>query len=101
MVKNCELITPPANVGALEGITRDAVIKVAKAMDIPFYEKMLRMEDIYDADEVFLTGTAAEIIPVVKIDKRRIGDGKPGKITLRLTEAFKSLTKSDGVRYDV
>ena len=70
-------------------------------MDIPVYEKMLKMEDFYGADEVFLTGTAAEIIPVVTIDKRRIGDGKPGEITLRLTEAFKSLTKSDGVRYDM
>ena len=57
-------------------------------MDIPFFEKMLRMEDLYSADEVFLTGTAAEIIPVVKIDKRQIGDGKPGEITLRLTEEF-------------
>ena len=101
MVKNCELLTPPVNVGALEGITRDAVINVAKSMDIPFYEKMLRMEDFYGADEVFLTGTAAEIIPVVKIDKRQIDDGKPGEITSRLTEGFKKLTKSDGVRYDV
>ncbi len=101
IVKNCELITPPVNLGALEGITRDAVIKLAKSTDIPFYEKLLRMEDVYDADEVFLTGTAAEIIPVVRIDKRRIGDGKPGEMTRRLTGTFKDLTKSDGVRYDV
>lgn len=99
VVKNCEVITPPVDIGALEGITRDAVISLAKRLDMPFYEKLLRMEDIYSADEVFLTGTAAEIIPVVKIDERRIGNGKPGEITLRLTEEFKKLTKVDGVRY--
>ena len=99
IVKKCELITPPVNIGALEGITRDAVIKLAKETDIPFYEKMLKMEDVYAADEVFLTGTAAEIIPVVKIDKRVIGNGKPGEITLRLGEEFRKLTKIDGVKY--
>ncbi len=101
IIKNCELITPPVDIGALEGITRDAVIGLARKLDIPFYEKMLRMEDVYGADEVFLTGTAAEIIPVVKIDERRIGKGKPGELTLRLREEFKKLTKIDGVRYAV
>ena len=62
-------------------------------------EKMLKMEDVYAADEVFLTGTAAEIIPVGDIDGRRIGSGKPGGITLKLTEEFRKLTKTDGVRY--
>lgn len=99
MAKDCELLTPPVDIGALEGITRDAVISLAKRGDIPFQEKLLKMEDIYAADEVFLTGTAAEIIPVVKIDERKIGDGKPGEITLRLREEFKKLTKIDGVRY--
>lgn len=101
MVKNCELMTPQVSVGALEGITRDAVINIARKLDIPVYEKDLRMEDFYAADEVFLTGTAAEIIPVVKIDRRQISNGKPGEITLRLTEKFRELTKTDGVRYDV
>lgn len=99
IVKDWELLTPPVDIGALEGITRYAVIGLAKRMDIPFHEKMLRMEDVYTADEVFLTGTAAEIIPVIRIDKRRIGNGKPGQLTLRLWERFKELTKSDGVRY--
>jgi len=99
MVKECELITPPVDIGALEGITRDAVIGLAKKMEIPFYERMLRMDDLYAADEVFLTGTAAEIIPVVKIDTRTIGTGKPGEVTLKLSEEFKKLTKVDGVRY--
>lgn len=99
MVKDCGLITPPVNIGALEGITRDAVIKLANKTAIPFSEKLLRMEDLYGADEVFLTGTAAEIIPVIRIDKRRIANGKPGKITLRLTKELKKLTKTDGIKY--
>jgi len=101
MVKNNELLTPPVDIGALEGITRDAVIQIARRTDVPFYEKLLRMEDFYAADEVFLTGTAAEIIPVVKIDERVIGNGKPGKLTLKLLKEFRELTKTDGVRYQV
>ena len=99
IVSSCELLTPPADIGALEGITRDAVISLAKKMDIPVYEKLLKMEDVYNASEVFLTGTAAEIIPVVRIDERRIASGKPGEITLRLIREFKKITKVDGVRY--
>ena len=99
ILKDGELLTPPVDIGALEGITRDAVIMLAKRSDVPFYEKMLRMEDLYAADEVFLTGTAAEIIPVVKIDERPIAGGTPGPKTLALREAFRQLTKVDGVRY--
>jgi branched-chain amino acid aminotransferase len=99
IVKKGELITPPVEVGALEGITRDAVIDLAKDLDMPFYAKMLKMDDVYESEEVFLTGTAAEIVPVIKIDDRVIGDGKPGKSTLKLTTAFRELTKTDGVRY--
>jgi len=62
---------------------------------------MLKMEDLYLSDEVFLTGTAAEIIPVVRIDKRRISNGRPGQLTLRLTHEFRKITKIDGVRYDM
>ncbi len=99
IVKNGELLTPPADVGALEGITRDAVIGLAGKLDIPFHEKMMKMDDVYGADEVFLTGTAAEIIPVIKIDKREIAQGKPGKMTEHLIGEFKKMTKTDGVRY--
>lgn len=98
-VKDGELLTPPVSVGALEGITRDAVMGLAKGMGIPFYERMLRMEDFYNSEEVFLTGTAAEIIPVVTIDRRRIGNGAPGRKTLRLMEEFKKLTKVGGIKY--
>lgn len=94
-----ELLTPPASLGALEGITRDAVIGIARNIDMPFYEKMLKMDDIYGADEIFLTGTAAEIIPVIQIDGRKIGSGVPGRATLRLMEEFGKITVTDGVRY--
>jgi len=99
IIKGGKLLTPPADVGALEGITRDAVIKIAKRVGLSFAEKMLKMKDVYSASEVFLTGTAAEIIPVVNIDGRKIGDGKPGEATLKLEKEFKKLTKTDGVRY--
>jgi len=99
IVAGGELLTPPTDVGALEGITRDAVIGIARRTDVPVFEKMLRMEDVYGASEVFLTGTAAEIIPVVKVDERVIADGTPGKMTLKLWDEFKKLTKTDGVRY--
>jgi len=99
MVKDDELITSPTDVGALEGITRDAVIKLSPRAGVSFKEKMLKLDDLYSAGEVFLTGTAAEIIPVTVIDKQKIGTGKPGKVTLKLWEEFKQLTKTDGVRY--
>ena len=99
IVAGGELLTPPTDVGALEGITRDAVIGIARRTDVPVFEKMLRMENVYGASEVFLTGTAAEIIPVVKVDERVIADGTPGKMTLKLWDEFKKLTKTDGVRY--
>jgi branched-chain amino acid aminotransferase len=98
-VRHEELFTPPAGNSILEGVTRDAVITLAKRMELPFAEKLLTMEELYTSSEVFLTGTAAEIIPVVKIDKKQISSGKPGPITIRLMEEFKKLTKFDGVRY--
>ena len=101
IVSRGKIMTSPADVGALEGITRGAVIELAGKIGIPFQEKMLRMEDVYSADEVFLTGTAAEIIPVTKIDKRQIGKNKPGEITMRLMKEFNSLTKVDGVKYEL
>lgn len=101
MISGGRLITPPADVGALEGITRDAVIGLAGKMGIIFEEKMIKVEDLYAASEVFLTGTAAEIIPVTAIDRRRISDGKPGEVTKRLMREFKSITKVNGVKYEL
>lgn len=99
IVNGKKLATPVVTVGALEGITRDTVIDIARKKKIPCTEKRLRLNDIYKADECFLTGTAAEIIPVVKVDGRRIGNGKPGALTSELLREFHKRTKVDGVRY--
>jgi len=85
--------------GTLRGITRDTVLEIASKMKISVHEHVLTRHEVYISDECFLTGTAAEIIPVVKVDGRKIGDGKPGKITKKLTEQFRKLTKAEGVRY--
>lgn len=92
IVKDGRLITPSLHIGVLDGITRKTVIDIATELKIPAEEKTFTRYDIYIADECFLTGTAAEIIPVVKVDSREIGDGKPGKITFKLMEYFKRLT---------
>ncbi|MFA5362624.1 MAG: branched-chain-amino-acid transaminase [Candidatus Omnitrophota bacterium] len=99
IVKHSHLFTTPQYMGTLRGITRDAVLEVARKEDILTSEQVLTRHEVYNADECFLTGTAAEIIPVVKIDGRLIGEGKPGKTTLNLIKKFKELTKKDGVRY--
>jgi len=98
IVDNQTLITSPVDIGLLEGITRDTVIKIARKKNIRFKERMLVLKDLYRADECFLTGTAAEIIPVKKIDGYIIGDGKPGPVTKLLLEEFRKLTKVTGVR---
>ena len=101
MIKNGTLITPPTYVGALRGITRGAILEIGKKKKIPTEEKMLTRHDLFNADEVFLTGTAAEVIPVVKIDGRAISNGEPGPTTFALMKAFRELTKKDGVRYSL
>lgn len=93
------LLTPPVYLGALKGITRQAIFEIADKQKIQFEERVLTRHDLFNADEVFLTGTAAEVIPVVKIDGRVIGGGKPGKTTLLLLEKFHQLTRLDGVKY--
>lgn len=99
IVKERILLTPPTYVGALQGITRQAIIDLARRNDIPFQERMLTRHDLFNADEAFLTGTAAEVIPVVSIDGRMIGAGKPGKTTAKLKSAFGDLTRRDGAHY--
>jgi len=96
IVKKGVLITPPPYVGILEGVTRNTVLDIAREKGIPAEEKVFTLFDVYNADEVFLTGTAAEIIPVIQVDGRKIADGKPGKMTRELTLAFRELTKVDG-----
>ena len=98
LVKNGELYTPPAYVGALEGITRAAVIEIAQDLGYVVKEEPFTRYDVYVTDEVVLTGTAAEVISVVKVDGRTIGDGTPGKHTQKLLEAFRKMVKEDGVK---
>ncbi|MEP0824161.1 MAG: branched-chain amino acid transaminase [Nitrososphaera sp.] len=91
IVKDGALATPPATSGALEGITRDSVIKIAKENDIGCEIRDIARDELYTADEVFLTGTAAEIKPVGEIDNRAIGDGRTGKMTKQLKELFEAV----------
>jgi len=97
--KGQQLLTPPPYVGVLRGITRRTVMELGHRLRLDVREELLTRHDLFNADEVFLTGTAAEIIPVVKIDGRVIGGGKPGRMTKKLQQAFRQVTKTDGVRY--
>jgi branched-chain amino acid aminotransferase len=93
IVKRGVLKTPPTDAGILEGVTRNAVLELARAANIPVQESALMRLDVHTADECFLTGTAAEVIPVVKCDGRTIGNGKPGPITKQLRERFHQITR--------
>jgi len=94
VVKNGVLKTPAAIHGALEGITRGVVLEQAAKLGIPSAETALALFDVYTADEAFMTGSGAEVMPITNVDGRTIGDGKPGPTTLRLLEAFRRETSS-------
>jgi len=94
LVRDGVLQTPPLDAGILEGITRNAVIELALEQNIPVREMALTKHDVYIADECFLTGSAAEVIPVVKVDSRVIGNGTPGPISRQLKEKFFKLARS-------
>jgi len=96
IVRGNELITPPLAAGALYGITRQVVIEIATESGLKVSEPNLTRYDLFNADECFLTGSAAELVPVVKIDGRVIGAGKPGPVTARLISQYHSLTKASG-----
>jgi branched-chain amino acid aminotransferase len=96
IVKNGELFTPPLSAGALYGITRQTVMELAGEAGLKVSEPNLTRYDLFNADECFLTGTGAEIVPVVKIDGRVIGTGKPGPVTRRLEDEYHALTKVSG-----
>ncbi|MBF0570532.1 MAG: branched-chain-amino-acid transaminase [Candidatus Omnitrophica bacterium] len=97
--KDGVLCTP--HQGRLKGITSGAILELALKMKIKVFEGYITRHELYNAQECFLTGTAAELIPVVKVDGRIIGEGKPGLITKKLLDAFHQLTKKDGVKYDL
>jgi branched-chain amino acid aminotransferase len=96
IVKQGKVITPPAYLGILPGITREAVLHMARALGNAAEEGVFTLHDVYTADECFLTGTAAEVVPVVMADGRAIGDGKPGPATTRLIAGFREQTQNQG-----
>jgi branched-chain amino acid aminotransferase len=96
VIKNGRIATPHPHCGILAGVTRGVVFELAEKANIPTREHNLTRYDVYTADECFLTGTAAEVIPAVQLDKRLIGNGQPGPITLKLVDSFRELTRTTG-----
>lgn len=94
--KDGVLMTPPIHAGILKGITRDTIIELAKKDGIPVSEELFTLHDVYTANECFLSGTAAELIPVISVDSRTIADGKPGSMFKKLLAEFRNLTKIEG-----
>lgn len=95
IVRRGRLRTPPVDAGILEGITRNAVIELAEGLGIPVAESPMTRHDVMIADECFLTGSAAEVIPVVRLDGRPIGEGTPGPVTMRLMKAFHEMVRRE------
>lgn len=98
IVKNGTVFTPPCYLGALEGITRNAIIDICREVGYPLKEQPFTLHDVYVADEVFFTGTAAEVIAVNEVDGRMIGTGAAGLITLRLLDEFRKIVNVDGYK---
>ena len=96
IVKGDSLLTPPLSAGALYGITRQVVMDLAAQSGMKVSEPNLTRYDLFNADECFVTGTGAEVVPVVKIDGRIVGTGKPGAVTANLVAQYHALTKSSG-----
>lgn len=100
IVKGNKLMTPPAWCGGLEGVTRDKVMQLGRELGMEVAETVMTRYEIWTADEAFLTGTAAEVIAVVELDKRLIGDGKPGPATKKLIKAYRDFVNSNGTSFD-
>ena len=96
VVAKGELWTPAPHLGLLQGVTRDTVLALAREAGIPAGERIFTLYDVYAAEECFLTGTGAEIAPVVEVDGRRIGSGRPGELTRRLSSAFRDHARRTG-----
>jgi len=101
IMRNGKLKTPRLTEGALPGVTRKATLELARDSGLPVKETVLGLHDLYNSEECFLTGTGAEIMPVVSIDGRQIGDGKPGSTTLDLLKQFRELRVADGYKINV
>src|SRR5207248_10894023 len=97
LVKDGAIYTPPVSAGALEGITQDAVRTIARDLGIPYSEANIVRSDLYTADEAFLSGTAAEVVPIRSVDDRELGE--PGPITRKIQETFFATVKGEMDRY--
>jgi branched-chain amino acid aminotransferase len=102
VVKDGLVLTPPLDAGLLAGITREFLFELGPAQGVPVRDAVLRDDDLFNADEVFLTSTTRELVPIVQIDDRPVGDGNPGPITRKLLQTFRdqaqALTKAVGTR---
>ena len=99
IVRKGQLITPSSASSALEGITRDAIIKIARDLDIEVVERDIARSELIISDEIFLTGTAAEITPVTSMDSKKIGNGKPGDITKKMMSEYTDIVMNDHEDY--
>ncbi|MCL0093050.1 aminotransferase class IV, partial [Dehalococcoidia bacterium] len=99
IIKNGTLITPPLSAGALSGITMDSAITIARDMGIPFVSRDISREELFLADEAFLTGTAAEVTPIREVDGRVIGNGGRGELTARIQAKFFDIVRGKDERY--
>ncbi len=99
IIRDGKLLTPPSSSSALEGITKDSVVKIAEDLGYQIVEREIPRTEIYFADEVFLTGTAAEISPVISVDGKKVGDGKVGKITENIRKVYSDITMGKNKKY--
>jgi branched-chain amino acid aminotransferase len=99
IVRNGQLITPPLSSSALEGITRDAIIKVGRDLNMEVLERELTRSELIISDEIFLTGTAAEITPIISMDGKKIGNGKPGSITKKMMNEYQDIVMNRNEEY--
>ena len=99
IVRDGQLLTPSLASSALEGITRDAIIKIAKDLDVDFVERDIARSELIISDEIFLTGTAAEIIPIISMDSKKVGNGKPGDITKKMMQEYTDIVMNKNNDY--
>ena len=99
IVKNNELVTPPISSSALKGITRDSILKFAKDLGYKASIEKIKQQQLQKADEIFLTGTAAEITPIIKMDRKRVGNGKVGKVTKELMGEYTRIVMNENPKY--
>jgi branched-chain amino acid aminotransferase len=99
IVRNGRILTPPLSAGALEGITQSSVMTIARDLGFDTDADNILRSDLYTADEAFLSGTAAEVVPIISVDDRVLGDGRPGPVTRRIQEVYQATVRGQVDRY--